>query len=168
MRAVELAAQYDRKIIVEEALDMREIECAVIGNDDPRASLPGEYLIRDDSKKFLDYTEKYSGTGNNEFVVPAPISNELAGKIKELAVRAFKAIDGSGLARVDFFLRNDNGALLVNEINTLPGLTDASGFPKMWAGSGLPFPDVIDELIRLAFERFEDRSRNRTSITDAV
>jgi D-alanine-D-alanine ligase len=168
MRAVELAAQYDRKIIVEEALDMREIECAVMGNDDPRASLPGEYLIRDDSKKFLDYTEKYSGTGNNEFVVPAPISNELAGKIKELAVRAFKAIDGSGLARVDFFLRNDNGALLVNEINTLPGLTDASGFPKMWAGSGLPFPDVIDELIRLAFERFEDRSRNRTSITDAV
>jgi D-alanine-D-alanine ligase len=164
IRAVDLASQYDRKIIVEESLDMREIECAVIGNDDPRASLPGEYLIRDKSKTFLDYTEKYSGTGNNEFVVPAPVSNELTSKIKDLALRAFKAVDGSGLARVDFFLRKDNGALLVNEINTLPGLTDASGFPKMWAGSGVPFNEVIDELVNLAFERYKDRSRNRTSI----
>jgi D-alanine-D-alanine ligase len=164
-KAISLAAEYDRKIIVEEALEMREIECAVIGNDAPRASLPGEYLIRDENKAFLDYTEKYSGTGNNEFVVPAPISNELADKIKELSIRAFKAIDGSGLARVDFFLRKDNGALLVNEINTMPGLTEASGFPKMWAGSGMPFSAVIDELVRLAYERFNDRSRNRTSIS---
>jgi len=118
--AVELAAEYDRKIIVEEGLEMREIECAVMGNDDPQASLPGEYIIRDASKAFLDYTEKYSGTGNNEFVVPAPVSEELSGKIRKMAVDAFKAIDGSGLARVDFFLRNDNGALLVNEINTMP------------------------------------------------
>jgi len=161
--AIDLAAEYDRKIIVEESLEMREIECAVIGNDNPEASLPGEYLIRDESKKFLDYTEKYSGTGNNEFVVPAPISDELATKVRQMAVTAFKAIDGSGLARVDFFLRNDNGALLVNEINTLPGLTDASGFPKMWAGTGKPFTTVIDELITIAIERHRDRSRNRTS-----
>src|SRR5262249_15847160 len=148
-KAIDLAADYDRKIIVEEGLDMREIECAVIGNDHPQASLPGEYVIHDPSKKFLDYTEKYADTGNNEFVVPAPIWNELTQKIKDLAVKAFRAIDGSGLARVDFFLRRDNGMLLVNEINTMPGLTDASGYPKMWAGSGLPFNKVIDELIAL-------------------
>jgi D-alanine-D-alanine ligase len=161
--AIDMAALYDRKIIVEESLDMREIECAVIGNDKPKASLPGEYIIRDESKKFLDYTEKYAGTGNNEFVVPAPISNELSDKIRELAVKAFSSIDGSGLARVDFFLRRDNGMLLVNEINTMPGLTDASGFPKMWAGTGLSFPEVIDELVELAFERHRDRSRNVTT-----
>ena len=161
--AIALAAEYDRKIIVEEGLEMREIECAVMGNDQPEASLPGEYIIRDASKAFLDYTEKYSGTGNNEFVVPAPVSDELSNKIRHMAVTAFKAIDGSGLARVDFFLRNDNGALLVNEINTMPGLTDASGFPKMWAGTGKAFPQVIDELIQLAIERHEDKKRNRTS-----
>jgi D-alanine-D-alanine ligase len=160
--AIDLAAIYDRKIIIEEGLDMREIECAVIGNDNPQASLPGEYIIRDQEKKFLDYTEKYAGTGNNEFVVPAPISDELSSRIRQMAVTAFKAIDASGLARVDFFLRNDTGALLVNEINTLPGLTDASGFPKMWAGTGKPFTTVIDELIELAFERHADRSRNKT------
>ena len=161
--AVTLAAQFDRKIIVEESLDIREIECAVIGNDNPRASLPGEYLIRDQSKAFLDYTEKYSGTGNNEFVVPAPVSAELARKIQQMAVTAFKAVDGSGLARVDFFLRNDTGELLVNEINTMPGLTDASGYPKMWEGTGMKFREVIDELIRLAIERHKDKSRNKTS-----
>jgi D-alanine-D-alanine ligase len=161
--AISLAARYDRKIIVEEELDMREIECAVIGNDDPRASLPGEYIIRDESKKFLDYTEKYAGTGNNEFVVPAPISDELSKIIQKMAVNAFKAVDGAGLARVDFFLINRTGALLVNEINTLPGLTDASGFPKMWAGTGLNFSQVIDNLINLALERHADKSRNITT-----
>jgi D-alanine-D-alanine ligase len=163
-RGIELAAEYDRKIIVEEALEMREIECAVLGNDTPEASRPGEYIIRDSAKAFLDYTEKYSGTGNNEFVVPAPVSQELEDRIRKMAIAAFKAVDGSGLARVDFFLRNDNGALLVNEINTMPGLTEASGYPKMWAGSGVPFSKVIDKLIDLAFERHEDRMRNKTSV----
>lgn len=163
-KGIELAAQYDRKIIVEENLDMREIECAVMGNDEPKASLPGEYIIYDESKKFLDYTEKYTGTGNNEFVVPAPISEELSKKIQEMAVRAFQAIDASGLARVDFFLRKDRGTLLVNEINTMPGLTDASGFPKMWAGSGLEFSDVIDTLVTLAIERYKDRSKNKNCL----
>ena len=161
--AIDLAAEYDRKIIVEEGLEMREIECAVLGNNDPQASLPGEYIIRDESKKFLDYTEKYSGTGNNEFVVPAPISDELTSRVRQMAVKAFKAVDGSGLARVDFFLRNDSGALLVNEINTMPGLTDASGWPKMWQGSGKDFSTVIDELVDLAIERHEDKKKNRTS-----
>jgi D-alanine-D-alanine ligase len=162
--AIDLAAEYDRKIIVEEGLQMREIECAVLGNDVPQASLPGEYIIRDPCKVFLDYTEKYSGTGNNEFVVPAPLSGELAEKIQKMAIAAFKAVDASGLARVDFFLRKDDGTLLVNEINTMPGLTDASGFPKMWAASGKDFSTVIDTLIRLAIERHADKARNKTSL----
>ena len=164
--AIELAARYDRKVIVEEALKMREIECAVLGNDEPVASLPGEYVIKDKSKAFLDYEEKYAGTGNNEFVVPAPVSDELSNKIREMAIRVFKAVDGAGLARVDFFLRTDNGALLVNELNTMPGLTEASGYPKLWAGSGKPFSQVIDELIELAIARHKDKSRNKTSRDD--
>lgn len=161
--AIKLAAEYDRKIIIEEGLDMREIECGVVGYEKAQASLPGEYIIKEDDKKFLDYTEKYSGTGNNEFIVPALVSEELTKKIQQMAITAFRAVDGSGLARVDFFLRNDTGALLINEINTLPGLTDASGFPKMWAGSGLLFPEIIDRLIESAMERHRDKSRNKTS-----
>ncbi|HEX8264703.1 MAG TPA: D-alanine--D-alanine ligase family protein [Pyrinomonadaceae bacterium] len=163
-KAIELAARFDRKIIVEEGLDAREIEVAVMGNDEPQASLPGEYIIFDENAKFLDYEEKYKGTGHNEFVVPAPLDSEMIEQIRDLAKIAFKAVDGSGLSRVDFFLRRDNGELLINEINTLPGLTEVSGFPKMWAASGKPFSQVIDELVTLAFERFEDKSRNQTSL----
>jgi D-alanine-D-alanine ligase len=163
-RAVELAAVYDRKVIVEEGLNVREIECAVIGNDEPEASLPGEYVVHDEQAKFLDYTEKYSSTGHVEFVVPAPIPKRLAEKIRRNAVRAFKAIDGAGFARVDFFLRRDNGKLLINELNTIPGLTDVSGFPKMWEATGMPFHKVLDRLVELAFERHAEKSRNLTSI----
>jgi len=162
-RAIDLAARYDRKVIVEKAVEGREIECAVMGNDQPQASLPGEYLIHEEAARFLDYTEKYAGTGNVEFVVPARIPKATMKKIQQMAIRAFQAIDGSGLARVDFFLRPD-GSLLLNEINTLPGLTDVSGFPKMWAASGIPFPRVIDQLIELAIERHRERARNETSI----
>lgn len=162
-KAVELAARYDRKIMVEELVDAREIECAVMGNDEPQASLPGEYVIHEESARFLDYTEKYSSTGNVEFVVPARISKTATKQIQSMAVKAYKAIDASGLSRVDFFLKKD-GTLIVNEINTLPGLTDVSGFPKMWEASGVPFAKVIDKLIELAIERHRERSRNETSI----
>jgi D-alanine-D-alanine ligase len=162
-RAIELAARYDRKIIVEAAVEGREIECAVMGNDEPQASLPGEYVIHDEAARFLDYTEKYSGTGNVEFIVPARIPKATVKKIQQMAIQAFQAIDGSGLSRVDFFLRPD-GSLLLNEINTLPGLTDVSGFPKMWEASGIPFPQVIDQLIEFAIERHRERGRNETSI----
>ncbi|HWS56096.1 MAG TPA: D-alanine--D-alanine ligase family protein [Pyrinomonadaceae bacterium] len=162
--AVNLAARYDRKIIVEEGLDAREIECAVMGNDEPEASLPGEYIVHDEQGRFLDYTEKYSSTGHVEFVAPAPIPKRLSERIRRLAVRAFRAVDGAGFARVDFFLRRDNGKLLVNELNTIPGLTDVSGFPKMWAASGLTFTQVIDRLVELAFERHRDKARNVTSL----
>ena len=161
--AITLAARYDRKVIIEAAVDGREIECAVIGNDTPRASLPGEYVIHEESARFLDYTEKYSSTGHVEFIVPARISKQLSKKIQTMAVAAYKAIDASGLSRVDFFLKPD-GQLLVNEINTLPGLTDVSGFPKMWEATGLQFSRVIDQLIELAIERHRDRVRNETSI----
>ena len=159
-RSVELAARYDRKVIIEEALDAREIECAVIGNDEPEASLPGEYVVHDERAKFLDYTEKYSSTGHVEFVVPAPIPEETVRRVQELSVRAFKAVDGAGFARVDFFLRRDTGELLLNELNTIPGLTDVSGFPMMWEASGVPFGEVIERLITLAFERHRDKARN--------
>src|ERR1041385_7094800 len=117
-KAINLAARYDRKIMVEELVDGREIECAVLGNDEPRASLPGEYLIHEESARFLDYTEKYSSTGNVDFVVPAQISKVLIRKIQKMAVAAYKSIDAAGLARVDFFLKK-NGELLVNEINKI-------------------------------------------------
>jgi len=162
-RAIDLAARYDRKIIIEELVDGREIECGVIGNDEPRASLPGEYVIHDERARFLDYTEKYSGTGNNEFIVPARISKSTIKKIQTMAASAYKAVDASGLSRVDFFLKPD-GDLLVNEINTLPGLTDVSGFPKMWEATGIPFTKVIDRLVEFAIERHRERSRNETSI----
>jgi D-alanine-D-alanine ligase len=162
-KAIDLAARYDRKIMVEESVDGRELECAVIGNNKPRASLPGEYVIHDEAARFLDYKEKYSSTGNVEFVVPARVSKATAKRIQQMAVKAYQAIDGSGLSRVDFFLLPDGG-LLVNEINTLPGLTDVSGFPKMWAASGIPFSRVIDQLIEFAIERHRERTRNETSI----
>lgn len=162
--AIELAARYDRKIIVEEGLDAREIECAVMGNDEPEASLPGEYVVHDPAASFLDYTEKYSSTGHVDFVVPAPLTKAQTRRIRQMATLAFKVMDGSGLARVDFFLRRDTGKLLLNELNTLPGLTDVSGYPKMWKATGLSFPEVIDRLIELALERHREKERTVTSI----
>jgi D-alanine-D-alanine ligase len=162
-KAIALAAEYDRKIIVEEGVDAREIECAILGNEQPEASLPGEYVVHEESARFLDYTEKYSNTGNVEFVVPAPISKALTAQIQRLAIRAFQAVDGSGLARVDFFLRRDNKSLLVNELNTLPGLTDVSGYPKMWKASGLSFSDLLERLIQLGIERHRDKASNKIS-----
>jgi D-alanine-D-alanine ligase len=162
--AIELAARYDRKVIVEEGLDAREIECAVMGNDEPEASLPGEYVVHDPSASFLDYTEKYSSTGHVDFVVPAPLTKAQTARIRRMSIEAFKVIDGAGLARVDFFLRRDNGELILNELNTLPGLTDVSGYPKMWEATGLSFSEVIDRLIELALERHREKERTVTSI----
>lgn len=163
IEAIDLAAEYDRKIIVEEELIAREIECAVLGNDEPKASLPGEYVVHDEAARFLDYTEKYSSTGRVDFVVPAPLSKSMTTKIQRMAIRAFQSIDGTGLARVDFFLPRNGGDLVINELNTMPGLTEVSGYPKMWAASGLPFPRMLETLIELAFERHHDKSLTKTS-----
>jgi D-alanine-D-alanine ligase len=161
--AVELAAQYDRKIVVEEAVDAREIECAVIGNNEPQASLPGEYVIYDKSAVFLDYTEKYTKTGHVEFVVPAPVSKSLCTRIQKMAIQAFQSVDGAGLARVDFFLKRNSNELLINELNTMPGLTEVSGYPKMWAASGLSYTRMLDVLVELALERHREKSLNKTT-----
>jgi D-alanine-D-alanine ligase len=162
-KAIDLAAQYDRKVIVEEAVDAREIECAVMGNDEPQASLPGEYVVHNEVARFLDYTEKYESTGHVEFVVPAPLPKEMTDRIQKLALQAFEAIDGAGLARVDFFLRRQRNELLINELNTMPGLTEVSGYPKMWAASGVPFAELLSRLIELAFDRHHDKSLNKIS-----
>jgi D-alanine-D-alanine ligase len=161
--AIDLAAQYDRKIIVEEELIAREIECAVLGNDEPKASLPGEYVVHEEAARFLDYTEKYSNTGRVSFVVPAPLSKSLTTKIQRMAIRAFQSIDGAGLARVDFFLTRNGGELVINELNTMPGLTEVSGYPKMWAASGLPFGRLLETLIELAYERHREKQLTKTS-----
>ena len=162
-KAIDLAAEYDRKIIVEEELVAREIECAVLGNDEPKASLPGEYVVRDEKARFLDYTEKYANTGNVSFVVPAPLSKSMTAKIQRMAIRAFQSVDGSGLARVDFFLPRNGGELVVNELNTMPGLTEVSGYPKMWEASGISFARLLETLIDLAFERHREKALTKTS-----
>jgi len=164
IKAIDLAAEYDRKVIVEELVDARELECAVLGNDQPQASLPGEYVVYDEAARFLDYTEKYASTGHVQFVVPAPVSKALSAKIQRLAIQAFQSVDGAGLARVDFFLTRDSKELLVNELNTLPGLTEVSGYPKMWAASGLTFPRLLEKLIELAFERHRDKLKTKKTI----
>jgi D-alanine-D-alanine ligase len=163
--AVDLAAEYDRKIIVEEAVEGREIECAVLGNDEPTASLPGEYVVHDKSAGFLDYTEKYAQTGHVDFVVPAPVTKAVTARIQRMAIRAFQAIDGSGLSRVDFFLGTDGKKLLVNEINTMPGLTEVSGYPKMWAASGITYAAMLDRLIQLALEKHREKLLNKTTLS---
>jgi len=161
--AIDLAAEYDRKIIIEEELVAREIECAVLGNDEPQASLPGEYVVYDEAARFLDYTEKYTNTGRVSFVVPAPLTKSVTTKIQRMAIAAFQSVDGAGLARVDFFLPRNGGELVVNELNTMPGLTEVSGYPKMWAASGLPFQQLLEKLIDLAFERHKEKSLTKTS-----
>lgn len=159
--AIRLAAKFDRKLIVERGVDAREIEVSVLGNDNPQASLPGEIVPQ--TAAFYDYKAKYVDDKGARLVLPAEISPELTAEIQQLAVRAFQAIDGAGLARVDFFLEKDAGRLLVNEINTMPGFTSISMYPKLWEVSGIRYADLLDQLIELAFARHREKSRNQTS-----
>ena len=147
--ALELAFRYDRKILVEKAITGREIECSVLGNDRPEASLPGEVIPY---REFYDYADKYL-EGKTRFRIPAELPADLTLKIRQLALAAFKAIDACGLARVDFFLEKDTNAIYINEINTMPGFTEISMYPKLWEVSGLNFNQLLDRLIELAIER---------------
>jgi D-alanine-D-alanine ligase len=159
------AARYDRKILVEEAVPQaREIECSVLGNDDPIASVPGEVVPSDE---FYSYAAKYL-TGESKLLIPAPLPEEVAAQVRQLAVAAFRAIDGAGLARVDFLMDGTTGQLYVNEINTLPGFTQISMYPKLWEASGIPYPTLIDRLIELALERHADRARCLTTYSGAL
>ena len=160
-QALATAAQYDRKLLAERAAgNVREIECSVLGNDDPAASVPGEILPK---REFYDYTAKYADDSGTELVVPADLPAETARNIQEMAIRAFKAIDCSGIARVDFFVERATNKILLNEINTIPGFTAVSMYPRMWQGSGLTYPLLIDRLIQLALDRHADKKKNKTS-----
>ncbi len=133
----------------------------MLGNDEPVASLPGEVAPR---REFYDYAAKYI-TDDSDLLIPAPLSPELTAEVQRLAVAAFLAIDGAGMARVDFLLDRQTGQLYLNEVNTIPGFTSISMYPKLWDASGLPFPQLLDRLIELALERHADKNRNETSFS---
>ncbi len=155
--ALDTAADFDRKIIVEPEVAGREIECSVLGNDSPQASLPGEIVTQ---SGFYDYETKYV-TGDAEPAIPAALSAEQTAAIRRRAVEAFQAVECAGLARVDFFLEKATGRILLNEVNTMPGFTSISMYPKLWEASGLPYPALLDRLIELAMERCEQRRQTR-------
>jgi D-alanine-D-alanine ligase len=152
-----LAAQYDRKILVERGIEGREFECAVLGNEDAKASTPCEILP---SREFYDYEDKYL-LNQAKTVLPADLSPEDTAEMQRLAVECFKAVDCEGMGRVDFLRENSTGKLYVNEINTVPGFTSISMYPKMWAYSGISYPALIDRLIALALERHKARAATR-------
>jgi len=155
IQAVEYAFRYDRKVLVEEFVNARELEVSVLGNDEPRASVVGEIIPSND---FYDYNAKYVD-GKSVLKIPAEIPEETAGQIREMALRAYQAIDCSGLARVDFFLRKEDGRIFVNEVNTMPGFTPFSMYPLLWKESGLSYRELLDKLIALAFERHEAKQK---------
>jgi len=159
--AMDIAAEYDRKILIEKGLDAREIECSVLGNDDPEASVTGEIVP---SREFYDYEAKYIDEGSKLFI-PARIPEETEREIRDIAVKAFRALDCAGMSRVDFFLEKDTGKVYLNEVNTIPGFTPISMYPKLWEASGLSYSDLISRLIELAFERYKDRIKSRTTYT---
>jgi D-alanine-D-alanine ligase len=157
--ALDLAAEYDRKVLVEaSAEDCREIECAVLGNDDPIASVPAEIIP---SREFYDYAAKYLDE-DSQVIIPADLAESTVREVQRLAVAAFLAIDCAGMARVDFFVGRHDGRVIVNEINTIPGFTAISAYPKMWEASGLPVSALLDRLIELSLERYADKGANRT------
>ena len=147
--ALDNAASYDRRIVVEESVVAREVECAVLGNDNPKASVVGEITFESD---FYDYETKYS-VGKADLFIPAAIPDRITTQIQQMSIQAFAAVDAAGLARVDFFYVADTGQVLINEINTLPGFTATSMYPQMWEKSGISFPQLVDRLIQLALER---------------
>ena len=162
--AIYEAAKFDRKIVVEEGVGgkknkAREIECSVLGNDRPQASVPGEIVP---GKEFYDYTAKYLDEGS-QLIIPAKLTKAETRKVQELAIKAFQAVDCSGLARVDFLMDPKNRKLYVNEINTMPGFTAISMYPKLWAASGLSYPELIEKLIQLGLERHSEKKKNQYS-----
>jgi D-alanine-D-alanine ligase len=155
------AARYDRRILIQHGVNAREIEVSVLGNDAPVASVPGEIIP---SREFYSYEAKYVDNAS-ELLIPAPIPDETAEKVRELAIRAYIAIDCQGMARVDFLLDRDTGELFLNELNTIPGFTSISMYPKLWEASGLPYPKLVDRLVELALERQADHQKTEYRYT---
>jgi len=162
--AIGEAAKFDRKIVIEAGVGgqknkAREIECAVLGNDRPEASVPGEIVP---SAEFYDYSAKYLDEGS-QLIIPAKLSKSESKRVQELAVAAFRAVDCSGLARVDFLMDPKSRKIYLNEINTMPGFTSISMYPKLWAASGVPYPELIERLIKLGIDRHAEKKRNQYS-----
>jgi D-alanine-D-alanine ligase len=155
-----LASSFDRKLLVERAVDARELEVSVLGNDEPDASVVGEIVP---AHEFYDYDAKYLDEGSR-LLIPAAIDAGLAEDVRALALRAFQAVDAAGMARVDFFMERKTDRVLVNELNTIPGFTRISMYPKLWEASGLSYPKLIERLVDLAIERFNDKQRSQTAI----
>ena len=160
--AIDLAGSFDRKIVVEAAVpDAREIECAVLGNEDPAASVPGEVIP---SREFYDYEAKYIDDGS-KIVIPADLPPATVAEVQKLSIEAFEAIDCAGMARVDFLLEKSSNRLFLNEVNTIPGFTTISMYSKLWAASGVGYATLLDRLIALAIERHAGKQLLRTSVT---
>src|SRR5271157_880144 len=162
--AMDEAAQFDRKLIVEQGVGgnkskAREIECSVLGNDKPIASVPGEVVP---IKEFYDYNAKYLDEGS-KLIIPADLPGKKQAEVRRLAIAAFQAVDRAGLARVDFLMDPRTGKMYVNEINTIPGFTSISMYPKLWEATGIPYPELIDRLIQLGLERHAEKKQNRYS-----
>jgi len=146
------ACRHDRRLVVEQGIPVRELEVAMLGNDDPEASVVGEIIP---GSEWYDYQDKYLG-GTTQYVIPAAIDEALSSRVRDLARRAFKSIDGAGMARVDFLLHKETGELYLNEVNTFPGFNAISMYPKLWEASGLSYAGLLDRLIELAQERHRD------------
>jgi len=163
-RAIDLAASYDRKILIEEGLEeVREIECGVLGNDEPRASVVGEVKP---AGEFYDYDSKYIDE-ETQLIVPADLPDGVSREIQQIALRAFKAVDAAGMARVDFFVSKKENKIYLSEINTIPGFTSVSMYPRLWEASGISYPELIDQLIQLALERHQDKKQNKISYDES-
>lgn len=159
IKALHIAAVFDRKIVVEENIIGREIEVAVLGNEAPETSIPGEVLP---AEEFYTYEAKYSDIGSRT-LIPAILEDSIISRLQEMAIRAFRAVEASGLSRVDFFVTSKN-EIILNEINTLPGFTQISMYPKLWEATGVPYTELINRLILLGIERFKDNQKNKISI----
>ncbi|MDQ6693190.1 MAG: D-alanine--D-alanine ligase [Chloroflexota bacterium] len=160
--ALSMAARYDRRLVIEQGVDARECECAVLGNNRPEVSVVGEVVP---GNEFYDYRAKYLDD-NSDLFIPADLPAAISRRIRDLALRAFKAVDAAGMARVDFFVARDFSEVWLNEINTIPGFTAISMYPKLWEASGLSYPALIDRLVELAVERYGEQQRNRAALSD--
>ncbi|HHW57596.1 MAG TPA: D-alanine--D-alanine ligase [Clostridia bacterium] len=154
--ALKLAAKYDRKLLIERGIDAREIECSVLGNENPQASIAGEIVP---SNEFYDYNAKYFDGGKSLLLIPAPLPDEKMEEVRQLAIKAYKALDLRGMARVDFLMDRNTGTLYLNEVNTIPGFTKISMYPKLWESSGKSYSTLLDELMNLAIESHNEKCR---------
>ncbi len=158
--AIDVGCRYDRKVLVERAVDARELECGILGNENPEASVVGEIVPK---KEFYDYEAKYT-EGMVDILIPADILPALAERVREIALKAFAAVDCAGMARVDFLLDRASGEPYLNEINTIPGFTSMSVYPRLWQASGLTYPELLNRLIELSLERHADKQRTETTL----